>query len=175
MSSKYEPTDAEANPTNGASFPSTPARVAMPDWYQTLLDAITQRVTLGRLGATTAVNRELTATNWAIGRLILDRQDDEGWGSRVIDRLSRDLKSTFPSARGFSPRNLKYMRAFADAWPDQAIVQRVAQLPWRHQIALMQKLDEPDTRLWYASAAIEAEFAGDAVAADTHDRTDQSR
>ena len=127
----------------------------MPDWYQTLLDAITQRVTLGRLSASTAVNRELTATNWAIGRLILDRQNDEGWGSRVIDRLSLDLKASFPTARGFSPRNLKYMRAFAVAWPDWAIVQSSAQLPWVHHVTLIQKLDDPETRLWYAAAAVD--------------------
>ena len=155
MSSKYEPTDAEANPTNGASFPSTPARVAMPDWYQALLDAITQRVTLGRIGATTAVNRELAATNWTIGRLILDRQNEEGWGSGVIERLSTDLKAAFPGSGGFSPRNLRYMRTFAEAWPNYPILQRVAELPWRHQIVLVEKLDDPDTRLWYAAAAVE--------------------
>ena len=137
-----------------ASFPTTPARAAMPEWYSQLLDAIAQRVSLGRLSATTAVNRELTATNWAIGRLILDRQNDEGWGSRIIDRLSFDLKVGFPDARGFSPRNLKYMRAFAQAWPDWPIVQSTAQLPWFHQITLLEKLETTETRLWYATAAI---------------------
>ena len=62
-----------------ASFPSTPARTTMPDWYSQLLDAIAQRVSLGRLSATTAVNRELTATNWAIGRSILQRVAELPW------------------------------------------------------------------------------------------------
>ena len=126
----------------------------MPEWYGQLLDEISHRVSLGRLSATTAVNRELTATNWAIGRLILDRQNDEGWGSRIIDRLSFDLKAGFPNARGFSPRNLKYMRAFAQAWPEWSIVQSAAQLPWFHQITLLEKLETTETRLWYAEAAL---------------------
>jgi predicted nuclease of restriction endonuclease-like (RecB) superfamily len=139
----------------GASFTETPARNRMPAWYQDLLDSVSERVHRGRLAATTAVNRELIATNWAIGRLILDRQGSEGWGSKVIDRLSADLQAAFPGASGFSPRNLKYMRAFAEAWPDYAIVQRIAQLPWTHQITLMQKLGDTESRVWYAAAAVE--------------------
>jgi predicted nuclease of restriction endonuclease-like (RecB) superfamily len=144
-----------------ASFPSTPARTTLPEWYSQLLDAIAQRVSLGRLSATTAVNRELTATNWAIGRLVLDRQNDEGWGSRIIDRLSSDLKFGFPDARGFSPRNLKYMRAFAQAWPEWSTVQSAAQLPWFHQITLLEKLSATETRLWYAAAALKNGWSRD--------------
>lgn len=94
-----------------ASFPSTPACTSMPEWYSHL-HAITQRITLGRLSATTAVNRELTATNWAIGRLILDQQNEAGWGAGLIERLSAHLKDAFPGSSGFSPRNLRYMRTF---------------------------------------------------------------
>ena len=104
-----------------ASFPSTPARTTMPECYSQLLDAIAQRVSLGRLSATTAVNRELTATNWAIGRLILDQQNEAGWGAGVIERLSADLKNVFPGSSGFSPRNLRYMRTFAQMWPDRSM------------------------------------------------------
>lgn len=65
-----------------------------------------------------------------IGQMILKRQDSAGWGAKVIDRLAMDLRDAFPDMKGFSPRNLKYMRAFAAAWPDPEIVQRVvAQLP----------------------------------------------
>lgn len=108
------------------------------------------------------VNRQLTATNWAIGRLIIDRQNEEGWGSRVIDRLAQDLKSSFPGARGFSPRNLKYMSSFAEAWPDWVIVQSAAQLRWFHwRVALVEKLETSDERLWYAGAAIENGWSRD--------------
>ena len=130
-----------------ASFPSTPARTTMPEWYSQPLDAIAQRVSLGRLSATTAVNRELTATNWAIGRLILDRQNDEGWGAGVVERLSADLKGVFPGSSGFSPRNLRYMRKFSQIWTDSAILQRVAELPWRHQIVLVEKLHTTEMQI----------------------------
>ncbi|WP_456505275.1 PDDEXK nuclease domain-containing protein [Arthrobacter sp. UYCu723] len=135
----------------------------MPPWYQDLLESVSQRIQLGRLSSTTAITRELISTNWTIGRLILDRQDSEGWGAKVIDRLAADLKTTFPGSTGFSPRNLKYMRSFAEAWPDLAIVQRVAQLPWRHQIVLIEKLSDADTRLWYAAAAVEQGWSRDVL------------
>ena len=60
---------------------------------------------------------------WDIGRMILERQDRAGWGAKVIDRLAADLREAFPEMKGFSPRNLKYMRAFAAAWPERAFVQ----------------------------------------------------
>jgi DUF1016 N-terminal domain len=70
---------------------------------------------------------------WSIGRDILQRQESEGWGTKVIDRLAKDLQNTFPDVMGLSARNLKYMRSFAVAYPDQAIVQRcVAQLSSAH-------------------------------------------
>ncbi len=82
-----------------------------------------------RIKAGLAANRELLALHWDIGRLILGRQKQEGWGTKVIDRLSVDLQREFPGQQGFSPRNLKYMRAFAEAWPERVIVpQPVAQL-----------------------------------------------
>ena len=68
---------------------------------------------------------------WQIGRDILARQAEQGWGAKMIDRLAHDLRTAFPDMQGFSPRNLKYMRAFAEAWPDAQFVQEVlAQLPW---------------------------------------------
>ncbi|WP_245580371.1 DUF1016 N-terminal domain-containing protein [Arthrobacter castelli] len=95
--------------------------------------------------------------------MILQRQDSEGWGTKVIDRLAEDLKSEFPDTKGLSPRNLKYMRSFAEAWPDFGFVQRVAQLPWRHHIALVQKLTAQETRLWYALASIENGWSHDVL------------
>lgn len=93
---------------------------------------------------------------WQIGRDILARQAKQGWGAKVIERLAHDLRTAFPEMKGFSPRNLKYMRAFAEAWPDAEFVQAVlAQLPWYHQLALLDKLTRPEDRRWYAAMAIE--------------------
>lgn len=87
--------------------------------------------------------------------MILERQERAGWGAKVIDRLAADLREAFPDMKGFSPRNLRYMRAFAAAWPGHAIVQRVvAQLPWRQNLALLERLGDPDARLWYAKETL---------------------
>jgi predicted nuclease of restriction endonuclease-like (RecB) superfamily len=97
--------------------------------------------------AALAVNRELVLLYWQIGRGILERPAIEGWGAKVIERLSRDLRHEFPEMKGFSPRNLRYMRALAEAWTDEVIVQQVvALLPWSHNCTLRDKLDNPKVR-----------------------------
>jgi predicted nuclease of restriction endonuclease-like (RecB) superfamily len=91
---------------------------SLPDNYQALLQELKQRIREAQLRASVAVNRELVLLYWRIGRDILIRQERERWGAKVIDRLAADLKKAFPEMKGFSPRNLKYMRAFAETWPD---------------------------------------------------------
>lgn len=153
------------DPAADTGFPPNPSHYGLPTWYPDLLDSVAGRISTGRQRATAAVNRELILTYWAIGRDIVDRQEQEGWGAKVIDRLSADLKERFPDARGYSPRNLKYMRAFAVAWTDPEVVQRsAAQLPWRQHQLLLDKLDRPDQRLWYAAQAIEAGWSRDILA-----------
>lgn len=137
-----------------AMFPVAPMRSELPKDYAAALAEIKDRVRQERLRVVLAANSAMVLLYWDIGRVILDRQAREGWGARVIDRLAEDLQTTFPEMRGLSPRNLKYMRAFAGAWPDARIVQRtVAQLPWRQNITLLERLDDPKTRLWYADQA----------------------
>jgi predicted nuclease of restriction endonuclease-like (RecB) superfamily len=103
-----------------------------------------------------AVNRELVTLYWQIGRDILDRQEKAGWGAGVIGRLAKDLRLEFPDVKGFSPRNLGYMKALAQAWPDEAILQQlVAQLPWGHNCVLLDKVKEAAERLWYIHQAVE--------------------
>lgn len=111
--------------------------MSTPEGYDTWLRDLKSRIHTAQQRAALAVNRELVLLYWQIGRDILQRQAEQGWGAKVIDRLSHDLRTAFPDMKGFSPRNLKYMRAFAEAWPDTSIVQEVlAQLPWYHQLAL---------------------------------------
>jgi predicted nuclease of restriction endonuclease-like (RecB) superfamily len=132
-----------------------PALIEPPQGYAEWLKDLKVRIREAQQRATRAVNAELTMLYWRPGRDILTRQAEQGWGAKVVDRLSRDLREAFPELKGFSPRNLKYMRAFAQAWPDAAFVQEVlAQLPWYHHIALLDKLDTPDARRWYAENAI---------------------
>ena len=147
---------ARESAAGDATFPVAPPARALPAWYPGFLESVVARVADGRGRAISAVNQELVATYWFVGRDILDRQFEQGWGARVIDRLSADLQRRFPGIRGFSPRNLKYMRALAQAWPESAIVQApLARLPWYHHIALLTSLDRPEQRLWYAAAALE--------------------
>lgn len=88
---------------------------------------------------------------WNIGDAILKKQQEEGWGTKVIDRISQDIKDMFPDMKGFSTRNIKYMKKFADMWKDYEIVQQVvAQIPWRSNIVLLDKLSDQDSRIWYA-------------------------
>lgn len=87
---------------------------------------------------------------------ILQQQKKEGWGAKVIDRLAADLKSEFPDLKGLSLRNLKYMRVFAEAWPFFGIVQQLAaQLPWGHHQVLLDKIKNPEQRLFYLQKTIE--------------------
>ncbi|TJW88629.1 MAG: DUF1016 domain-containing protein, partial [Mesorhizobium sp.] len=124
--------------------------------YASLLAELKERIRTARLKAAVAVNRELILLYWSIGRDILARQTAEGWGARIIDRLAADLRRDFPEMTGLSPRNLKYMRAFAEAFPDEEFVQQVvAQLPWGHNVKLVEALKDPTERLWYAHQAIE--------------------
>ncbi|MGV1044539.1 PDDEXK nuclease domain-containing protein [Limnohabitans sp.] len=139
----------------------TPTPAGYSDW----LAELKTRIHSAQQRATLAVNRELVLLYWQIGRDILVRQAEQGWGAKVIDRLAHDLRTAFPTMKGFSPRNLKYMRAFAEAWPDTEFVQAVlAQLPWYHQLALLDKLRSPETRRWYAAKAIEHNWSRNVLA-----------
>ena len=133
-----------------------PELTPLPADYATWLMELKARIHGAQQRATLAVNCELVLLYWQIGRDILDRQGREGWGTKVIERLAQDLRNAFPEMKGFSPRNLKYMRTFAEAWPDGEFVQEVlALLPWYHQLALLDKLKSADERRWYAAKAIE--------------------
>lgn len=126
------------------------------DGYAELLDGLKGQIRVAQVRAGLAVNRELVALYWKIGREILARQNTAGWGAKVVDRLAADLHREFPEMRGLSRTNLLYMRGFAEAYSDEAIVQQaVGQLPWGHNILLLNKLKAIDERLWYAHEAIE--------------------
>jgi len=121
-----------------------------PDDYVALLEAVKEEIAASRVRAARAVNAELIGMYRRIGALILERQAAQGWGARVIERLAADLRSSFPQARGLSRRNLHYMRAFAEAWPEE-VQQAAAQLPWSHIMVLLDRLDDHEVRQWYAA------------------------
>jgi predicted nuclease of restriction endonuclease-like (RecB) superfamily len=96
------------------------------DNYDAFLRSLKQRIRNTQVRASLAVNQELLLLYWQIGREIRQRQQQEGWGAKVIEKLAQDLKREFPDMKGFSRTNLLYMRAFAEAYPDEEIVQRSA-------------------------------------------------
>lgn len=129
---------------------------APPEGYADWLTSLKVQIHQAQQRAAQAVNLELVSLYWRIGNAILTRQEAQGWGAKVVDRLAHDLRSAFPDMQGFSVRNLKYMRAFAMAWSDEAFVQAVLhKLPWYHHLALLDKLQDSETRRWYAAKAIE--------------------
>ena len=124
--------------------------ITSPQDYGNWLADLKQRIRSAQQRATLSVNRELVLLYWHIGRDILERQGREGWGAKVVDRLAHDLRTAFPEMKGFSPRNLKYMRAFAQAWPDAEFVQQAAaRLPWFHLCTLIDRLKTREQRDWY--------------------------
>lgn len=144
------------NTDRDVMFPVAPLANELPADYAELLGSLKQRIATERLRVVLASNSAMVMMYWEIGQRILEKQTVQGWGARVIDRLSSDLREAFPEMKGFSPRNIKYMRAFAAAWPDREIVQQViAQLSWGHNIALLEKLSTSDDRLWYAGKTVE--------------------
>jgi predicted nuclease of restriction endonuclease-like (RecB) superfamily len=135
----------------------------LPNGYRELLDEIVHRIARSQVRAGLAVSRELILLYWSIGAEILLRQRVEGWGTKVIDRLGRDLQAHFPGVEGFSPRNLKYMRSLAEAWPDpQVVPQRVALLPWGHLRLLLDRVKDPEARDWYLAVAVREGWSRDA-------------
>ena len=142
-------------PSSSDSMTSKPIP-KLPEGYANWLAELKTRITGARQRAALSVNQEQIRLYWQIGHDILERQSSQGWGAKVIDRLASDLKDSFPDIKGFSARNLKYMRYFAEHCPDMQIGQQpAAQLPWFHIVVLITKLDDPVEREWYARQAVE--------------------
>ncbi len=103
--------------------------------YRNVFNDLKATIKNARLRSSLTVNTQLLQLYWQMGSVILHQQETEGWGTKVIDRLAADLQSEFPDMQGLSVRNFKYMRAFAEAYPQFTIVQQpVAQLPENNKL-----------------------------------------
>jgi predicted nuclease of restriction endonuclease-like (RecB) superfamily len=134
-----------------------------------LLTDLKARVRAAQLRAAVSVNRELILLYWDIGKIIVGAQKTKGYGKQVVERLAEDLHTAFPKMEGFSPRNVWRMRSFYLAWTDESqkhqqpvgnldskiLPQLVAEIPWGHNVWLLEKISNPILRLWYAHKAIE--------------------
>ena len=153
----------------------------LPAGYPHLLAGLKARVRAAQLRAAVSVNRELILLYWDIGRIIAQAQKSKGYGKQVVERLAEDLREAFPQMDGFSPRNVWRMRAFYLAWTENSqkhqqpggnlnpkilpqlvaeldghnLPQPVAEIPWGHNVLLLEKIADPILRLWYARKTIE--------------------
>lgn len=126
-----------------------------PDAYDAFLSDLKTRIRTAQVRAALAVNQELVQLYWQIGTEILQRQEKEGWGRKVVTQLAKDLKREFPEMKGLSRTNLLYMRAFAEAYPDPKFVQQaVGQIPWGHNVRLLDKVKALKERHQYVQQTI---------------------
>jgi predicted nuclease of restriction endonuclease-like (RecB) superfamily len=129
---------------------------ALDKSYVELIQTLKQEIASARIRAHLSVNKEMISLYWRIGNQILERQDKEGWGTKVIENISHDLRKEFPEMKGLSSRNLVYMQTFAKAYPDFEITQEVlAQITWYHNVTLLDKIKDRNERLWYIRKTIE--------------------
>lgn len=122
----------------------------------TLSNVLKEKICSSQIKASISVNTELIKLYWEIGLEIVQRHKEEGWGTKVIDNLAKDLKTSFPQMAGFSPSNLFYMKQFAEAYPEFSISQQAAEkIRWGHNMVFIDKLDELKKRTWRAEKTIE--------------------
>ena len=136
----------------------------LPSGYQELLQELKGRIRTAQVRAGLAVSRELVLLYWSIGKDLSQRFASQGWGTKINERLASDLQAEFPGVEGFSPRNFRYMRALAEAWPEEAILQSlIAKLPWGHNLRVLDRIKDRPTREWYLRAALEYGWSQDVL------------
>ena len=121
--------------------------------YFEIVENIKPQIHAAQYKAVLGANIEMLTLYWNIGKVIIENIK---WGNKFVENLSRDIKSEFPNAKGYSVRNLTYMRRFAETYPDIEILQHtVAKLPWRNNITLMDKIKDKVKREWYINKNLE--------------------
>ena len=136
-------------------FPVPENLKRMPVEYKSFIHSIIDDIQKQKIATFLRANHDMICLYWHIGHRILEKQSVEGWGAKIIDRMSYDLRNAFPEMSGFSARNLKYMRKFAETYDFEFVQRSVAQIPWRSNIVLMERLKDNASREWYAQKTIE--------------------
>ncbi|MBX9704034.1 MAG: PDDEXK nuclease domain-containing protein, partial [Silvanigrellaceae bacterium] len=129
----------------------------MSEEYHSFLNDLKKRVYATRYKTALSVNKELILLYHHIGTQILEAQTKQGWGAKIIEQLSKDLRSEFPEIKGFSPQNLKYMKRFAQEYSNNEISQQaVDQIPWGHIVTLIYAVSDKQERLFYIRGTMES-------------------
>ena len=132
----------------------------LPGDYKDTLDSIVNKIKIAQQNATLSANYYLLKLYWDIGNIIVDKKNREEWGTGVIERLSIDLKNTFPDMQGFSARNLRNMRQLVENYPDEKIVETtLSQITWSHNLVLMNKIKDIEERKWYINKCVQNGWA----------------
>ena len=147
-------TDVHATLPAQSTPPARSGAGNLPPGYDHLLRDVKAEIASAHVRVHRAINTEMIEHYRRIGRIILERQAEEGWGTKVTTRLSADLRTSFPNQRGYSPRSLRYMQHMASVWPEAIGPQAVAQLPWGHIRTLLDAFDDRPTRDFYAAEAV---------------------
>lgn len=122
----------------------------MPASYDAVLSEVKTRIRSAQLAALRAVNRELVTLYWDIGRLIVERQQGETWGMAIVEKLATDVRAEFPTLRGFSARNVWYMRNFYLHYhANEKLQPLVAEIGWSHNLAILEKCADDLQREFY--------------------------
>ena len=121
--------------------------------YLSVIETIKAEIAGSQYKAVLQVNKEMTLLYYNIGKII---NEHKIWGNKFIDNLAKDIKLAYPNSTGYSVRNLKYMAKFAAEFPDEEFVQQVvAQIPWGHNIVMLDKIDDMSVRKWYIQKTID--------------------
>ena len=127
-----------------------PKMTPLPADYNQLLANVKERIRSAQYAALKAVNTELVGLYWDLGRMIVERQNQAGWGTSVVEQLSQDLRREFPGVTGFSVQNLWYMRQFHMEYREHEKLQPlVGEIAWAHNLAIMSKCKDPLEREFY--------------------------
>ncbi|OGI09947.1 MAG: hypothetical protein A2Y40_01785 [Candidatus Margulisbacteria bacterium GWF2_35_9] len=123
--------------------------------YKKILEQLKKDIQQTQLQAALAVTRELIMLYWRTGTMLSEKITNEQWGAKIIERLAKDLQASFPDVSGFSVRNLKYMRKFADCYQEVNCAAAAAQIPWGHNMVILDRIKDPNQRLWYIQQTLE--------------------
>lgn len=124
--------------------------------YLALLKGVKTKIRTSQAKARIAVNQQMILLFWQIGRAILTQPETTDFSHTLSEFLGKEATFNFSETLCFSPANLLRIKAFAKAWPNETIVQEtLGHLTWGHNIALLEKLESPKKRLWYAQQSIQ--------------------
>ncbi|HAM38061.1 MAG: hypothetical protein A2474_02980 [Elusimicrobia bacterium RIFOXYC2_FULL_34_12] len=129
-------------------------RIVLDKTYLNFLNEIKHKIASARIQASRHLNKELIELYWDIGKTIIEKQKQYGWGQSIVEKLANDLQNGFPNLRGYSSRNLWDMRRFYDTYKDSSILrQLVAEIPWGHNLMIINKISNMKEREYYIKSS----------------------